>query len=581
MTGIFTDEILSEMIRIAEQEKSVSDAPGLKIDESQFSLIPDTYEDGISLASLPLTQNIFVAAESDGLDKDLLKEKKKATDFDDIIEQAHPETAYMADGPNGTGVVENQNEQRTKILNVIYKTPTGFHFNTMADLVSSLTKIADTLEKKGDNEAVKRVDATLAAIQADLKKKVVAEPALLMPPKPPAGLLGPRPDNKKLGPSKPPAGALPPANTPSVKGLNPGRSPAGLLPDGKAPHKPAKPLVPDEVLPAEKPLAKQHGVPAGKSPVSTSPSKSLPGSTDAPAAKPGSAPGPINPSSKSQNLFPEPPQQGPKQRGRAVPPSSGEVFHQPGATKPKGKGVGGKVMGLIKGVGSSLKGKGKVGLIAGALGAGAYLLSELWDGIKSEWDKNIEIAQEEASGTDDAELRAIVDALSSVGDRVEGILSVASRTNELTPEKLEEIGTLVNLANDLVFAVPDDQTKLKQAAMNLQRLAMEFDRQGKHYVDRLLRREGLEAEADSERIASMQQWFKDNGQDIEVTGEADPLLKRHLQLFVSNMKKRFGPKFRPKNLTPENLLRHGNYELLDQLSQVWQYPHAAIGESVL
>lgn len=579
MSGIFTDEILSEMMKITGQEKVASEEHDLKVDESQFEMFPEPIADEyLSLASAPMT-NMVVVADADGLDKDILKEKKKATNFDDIIDQAHPETAFMADGPMGTGVVENQNEQHTKILNVVYKDPTGFHFNTMASIMAQLTKVADALEAKGDLKAVKEIDATLAAIRTELKKKVANTPAPLDLP---AMELIKAPYDKIDKYRKPYELPRPPPRAP--------QPPKPSVPQTALVKRPGR--MPDEVLPPE-----AHA-PKGLPPSGQKASPSAKPSAAPPNHKPQAGPvsqdmGRIGPA--QPKALPGPADQTPRQRGNPVPPGSGQVRHhpagttQPGAAQPstgptvKGKGVGGgRVMGLLRGVGTSLKGKGKAGVMAAALGAGAVALYQLWDGMKTEWEKHIGIAQNEMSDIQDPQLRATVDALASVGRRVEGMLYRAITSKEMDPERLEEIGDLLELANGFAFNVPDNNVELKRAAINLQRLAMEFDRQGKLYVDHLLRRENLEAEADSERIASLQRWIKDNADpNIQINGISDPYLTRYLEFFVSDVKKKFGPKFNPTLFNAKNLLRGANYEVMDQLHQVWKYPRTAIGEDAL
>jgi hypothetical protein len=162
---IFSDEILKEMVRITDGQSkgefSKEASNDLKMDESQFAPLRSHAED-LPVTSVPLIDNIRLAVDYDHQDKELLKEKKRAVENEDIIDLAHPEPAFMADGPMGTGVVENQNEQHAKILNVIYKMPTGFHFNTMAGLVEGLSKVATTLDDKGDKEAAQKADEMLS-----------------------------------------------------------------------------------------------------------------------------------------------------------------------------------------------------------------------------------------------------------------------------------------------------------------------------------------------------------------------------------------------------------------------------------
>jgi len=162
---MITDELMAEMTRITEEKKAISkeasSIPDLKIDESQFSILyPDTQND-FSITEVAFIENAVVkeAVDSDSALKEILKEKKKATDFPDIVEEAHPETAFMAEGPMGTGVVENQNQQHEKLLNIVYRMPSGFHYNKFASLISELSTMASDLEAKGDLDAAKQVDS--------------------------------------------------------------------------------------------------------------------------------------------------------------------------------------------------------------------------------------------------------------------------------------------------------------------------------------------------------------------------------------------------------------------------------------
>lgn len=120
----------------------------------------------------PLTNSILVTAE----EKDVLLEKKHPFGYDadkkNIVDEAHPEPVMMADGPERSGVVDNQNEQHEKIVNMVNKTPTGnvFHNFSFASEVKELVAMANILDSKGYSKEADALEYVAAEL-VNLKKK--------------------------------------------------------------------------------------------------------------------------------------------------------------------------------------------------------------------------------------------------------------------------------------------------------------------------------------------------------------------------------------------------------------------------
>lgn len=165
--GAILNEILSNFDELANKQAEL-EKPA--IDESQFDLIK--VEASQEEPARYLDNHIVVAAEDS---KDVLMEKKLpfGLEREDLVEKAHPETVLVADGPHTSGVVDNQNEQHKKIVNMVNKQPTGnvFHDLRLADQVNELVAIADVLDSKGlYKEANEVEELTLELL--NLKKKV-------------------------------------------------------------------------------------------------------------------------------------------------------------------------------------------------------------------------------------------------------------------------------------------------------------------------------------------------------------------------------------------------------------------------
>lgn len=104
----------------------------------------------------------------------LIREKKNPVKHEDMIERAHPVSVYLSNALGDGGLLENQNEQHAKIMEVVHKLPTGNFVHIYAEVLNELVKIAEDLESS-DPEAAAKVDEAIAAIagreQLELEKK--------------------------------------------------------------------------------------------------------------------------------------------------------------------------------------------------------------------------------------------------------------------------------------------------------------------------------------------------------------------------------------------------------------------------
>lgn len=644
---MYSDEVLAEMIKLTEKQQNKplekeAREDDLRIDMSQFSLTPNPEDDGLNINSFPMMQNVVVAADNDGLDKEILKEKKKATDYEDIIDQAHPETAYMADGPMGTGVVENQNEQHAKILNTIYKMPTGFHFNTLAELSQDLVVLAERLEAKGDLEAVRKVDETLAAIAAKKKSSLNKEAAeySLHPgeekgkikPQIPGG--GKRPEQhaapgeiySKTKPPKPgaPSTALvvrpqtdmtkapgtqmtvrPSGDIVTVQKGQPGFSGPAQLGPGKTPLQlgpgtKGGPLtrgltpevLPPEVLPPEK---QRSRVTKGPTIIDVEPEKPrqekgkgerkrkprlLPGPDIGEKEKGKGKPsdvkttkwkeGPETDKTKKTRMVT--PEEKAELEGKREKPKGAEPADKKTTKKPKGgKGIKGKnVLGLVA---NKMKGKGGKLALLGLLGAGIYAL---FQSNKSDWNKYLDMAEDEAEKANNSNAKVLVADIRRRYESVNEMMSSAEEAKTLEVDQYLQIDQLISKVDSL-SDYADISPEMDEAAKGLAALASSLQEQGAKYFEKGTEEREQAKLQSEEKIKGMKQWFLDQGdRGMIINSKPDQRLQYHLRKFVSNMKDTFGPEFDPKLLTTRNLLEGGDYELLDDLNRIWKSPRKAV-----
>lgn len=83
----------------------------------------------------------------------------------DIIEEAHPDSIYIAESRGDGGLVENQNEQHEKLVHIINKMPTGNLTGRYASAIKDLCVLANQCDAVG---LVKEAD-----IITDVVRKMV------------------------------------------------------------------------------------------------------------------------------------------------------------------------------------------------------------------------------------------------------------------------------------------------------------------------------------------------------------------------------------------------------------------------
>ena len=575
MTINYSDEVLTEMIRLVEEEKTLEKTAhqDLQIDMSQFSLIPLDQEE-VKLNSFPIMDSLISsAAMSEKEIKTLLEEKKTPTNHPDIVEEAHPDTAFIADGPMGSGVVENQNEQHQKILNVVYKMPTGFHFNTMAALTKELISLAEKLEEEGNLEAVKEVDDALAVLCKKKSLAEVPEPVNMnkrnIPPVP-KEVPEPVNMNKRNIPPVPKVEVPEPVNM-NKRNIPP--VPKVEVPEPVNMNKRNVPPIPKEPPAFSSEMKRQMELDAKKDEAERkakekkeNADKKLKEETE--KKKKEDAKKKKKPLSELKRKKPLVP--GPKKKTQFGKQPNKKITKKPRLIT-RGKNS------LKAAVSVAMKHKGKVGLAAGLATLGMAIYHH-FSQSKTEWEKNIEIAQDETKKANNQNALQVVNKVKSQYSSVKALLSSQQSSREMSVRDYMLIDLLIAQVDQLdKFSTISN--KMNEAVANLDALAANIQRQGKSYLERGIRNKEETKSKRSEGIKGMKQWlFEYGNKNMVLNDQVDDLLKMHIRAFISNMKKDFGPKFNPKELTENNLIRHGSYEMLDRLYQIWRFPKAAITE---
>ena len=94
-----------------------------------------------------------------------IKEKRIQSPEKNIIEEAHPEPVFVAESRGDGALVENQNEQHAKLMEIINKAPTGSLAGNYASAINVLVKMANACDEINEPEA--------ADILTDAATKVV------------------------------------------------------------------------------------------------------------------------------------------------------------------------------------------------------------------------------------------------------------------------------------------------------------------------------------------------------------------------------------------------------------------------
>lgn len=530
--NIMTDEIMESMLRLTQAsdlDKAEQTEPGF--DMSQFEMLEPVSADQISLGSLPMQTNVVIAYPVTPDDRKVLREKKRAIEVGDIIEQAHPEQAILGEAPHGGGVVEDQNEQHAKIVNMVYRNPVGFNFNSWAEAVQKLVKVADSLDSRGDAQAAFRVDALVNELLVQAADQELATPGRdpdeVLPPEAPVG--SPRPASKQM-PDAPLEGQL--------------GQPGGPLAGKQAPLAPA---------------GNKSIVPYGQSGAA------------------GNARGPSGTGSAGGALT------HPSPAGMAAHlPAGGaaeEALHLGQAVVQDQAGsILGKTVETLKGV----KGAGKAGLLLGALALAAGGIYALMGGFQSDWNRYISQAHQEVDDHYDSSLKQMVSDMDQTYQEI-GKGLADGRADE---SDLAAIEKLNGLAGQLAAVAPKVSDGLVEAAEHLQKISKDFsDKTAAMLQQAAGKAAGVDTAAkaplDQKRLKGMKQFFNEfTGDQMGYDSDSDARLEEHVRQFIQDMKKDLGPRFalNATALTEKNLMERGTYEMMKDLERAWQYPKNVIDE---
>ncbi len=99
-------------------------------------------------------------------DKKTIEEKRIPAADKDMVEVAHPEPVYVAESRGEGGLVENQNEQHKKMMDVINKMPTGSLLGTYASTIDVLVKMANACDEIEENDTANLLTDTAEKIAA-------------------------------------------------------------------------------------------------------------------------------------------------------------------------------------------------------------------------------------------------------------------------------------------------------------------------------------------------------------------------------------------------------------------------------
>jgi len=588
---IFSDEILREMIKNVESQKTDplfdKRASPLKIDESQFSVFPKTTDDFMLTASIPYIEHVVIASE----DKKSLKGKKRAIEVGDIIEEAHPDQVSVAEGPDGTGVVENLNEQHVKIVNILNKMPSGFNFNTFAKAVRALVKVADKLEDAGDYEGATRVDKTLVALMAardNLKKNAAITPEGDLKKETLPSIfkaidnlnsVSEAPNLNSGNQISPPIDlgesqartqvAFPPRPAPLSRPVPEG------LPKTPSVHAPAPTI--HGFSPSGGPAAAPQGQGAGGGGGAPPPPAPAPqGGTTAPSRRPYTSPSINSGTLSGPPLSPGAVAPAAQGGGSGSGGSGGPAQGGPAARSP---GRAGRALSFLG------RHKGKAAILLAVVGAtvGAH---SAYKSFQHDWDKYVKIILDESQGNKD--VSRFVEVMNK---KREGV-KAAIETKSLTEEKLKLLESLKIDAKTLVDFSPKISPKAEDAARGILKLTEELDatiadiaRRQAVQVDGANQdseEENKQGDMDPDRINGMKQFFKElSGDPLKMDGQMDSRLKEHIRSFVSEFRydRRFAATSFPSNataLTEENIINRGNYQMLKRLDYIWTNPAAAV-----
>jgi hypothetical protein len=160
------DEVMIEFAKSLKKEASVVESK-----PSDIELLPNTFAE-LEISQPLYQEGLFLAAADENVD--ILHEKKFPHEPEDMIERAHPKSIFVSPALGDGGLVENQNEQHAKILQIVNKRPTGNQIHLYASIIEDLVKVANVFDEHGHDRISKAVDDVLADL-TDSKKKIVKE----------------------------------------------------------------------------------------------------------------------------------------------------------------------------------------------------------------------------------------------------------------------------------------------------------------------------------------------------------------------------------------------------------------------
>lgn len=110
-----------------------------------------------SLGSEVMTEFYKIASKMATAEDKKVIEDKTVESKEDMIEKAHPNPVYVAEAQGVGGLVENQNEQHDKIVNIVNKMPSGLLVHTYAACAIELIKLAKECEDCGEKAAAETI----------------------------------------------------------------------------------------------------------------------------------------------------------------------------------------------------------------------------------------------------------------------------------------------------------------------------------------------------------------------------------------------------------------------------------------
>jgi uncharacterized protein YyaL (SSP411 family) len=85
------------------------------------------------------------------------EEKKQKSPEKNMIDEAHPDSVYIAEARGDGGLVENNNEQQKCIIEMINKMPTGSLVGRYASVANDLVKMANMCDQIGYEDAADKL----------------------------------------------------------------------------------------------------------------------------------------------------------------------------------------------------------------------------------------------------------------------------------------------------------------------------------------------------------------------------------------------------------------------------------------